>query len=256
MPLADYEGRMATAYDGGRALSPQAVDAWAAAATPWLGPAGGGPVLDLGAGTGRFAGLLARWSGGPVVAVEPTAAMAGRAGAKGLRGVAVVRGGAEAVPLAYGSVRAVWMSQVVHHIDDLDAAAAELARVLRPGGHLLVRGEFAESEGGRRSPNLLYRYWPGAERLTVLLPTRRRVADALAAAGLVEVRHATVAQQTCAGLREFHARQAVRADSLLARLDDADFAAGLAALARDAAAETTPQPVVDELSLLVFRRPG
>ena len=253
MPLADYEGWMATAYDGGRALSPQAEAAWAAAATPWLGAAGGGPVVDLGAGTGRFAGLLAAWSGGPVVAVEPTAAMAERAAAKGLQSVAVVRGGAEAVPLADRSVRAVWMSQVVHHVDDRDRAAAELARVLRPGGHVLLRGEFAEEPGDAGPANALYHYFPAAAALTALLPTRREVTDTLAAAGLAPVHHEAVDQVTCSGLRDLHARMATRADSLLARIDDADFDAGLAALARDAAAETRPQPVIDRLRLLVFR---
>ena len=75
----------------------------------------------------------------------------------------------------------------------------------------------------------------------------------LVAAGLAPVHHQAVDQVTCAGLRELHARMATRADSLLARIDDADFTVGLAVLARDAAAETAPRPVVDRLSLLVFR---
>jgi ubiquinone/menaquinone biosynthesis C-methylase UbiE len=254
MPLADYEGWMATAYDGGRALSPQAETAWAAAATPWL-RSGAGPVLDLGAGTGRFAGLLVAWSGGPVVAVEPTAAMAERAAAKGLPGVTVVRGAAEAVPLVDRSVRAVWMSQVVHHVDDRHRAAVELARILRPGGHVLLRGEYADEPREPRPANALYRYFPAAAALTSLLPTRREVTDTLAAAGLAPVHHEVVDQVTCAGLRDLHARMATRADSLLARIDDTEFDAGLAALARDAAAETSPRPVVDRLSLLVFRAP-
>ena len=47
------------------------------------------------------------------------------------------------------------MSQVVHHVDDRDRAAAELARVLRPGGHVLLRGEFAEEPGDARPANVL-----------------------------------------------------------------------------------------------------
>ena len=110
------------------------------------------------------------WSGGPVVAIEPTAAMAARAAAKGLAGVRVVRGGAEDLPLAPGSVRAVWMSQVVHHVDDLGRAAGELARVVRPGGHVLIRGQMAEDLGDPLP--LLYRYFPAARDLAVALPGR------------------------------------------------------------------------------------
>jgi ubiquinone/menaquinone biosynthesis C-methylase UbiE len=252
MPLADYEGWMAGAYDAGRSLAPEAVAAWAAAARPWLAPPGTGPVVDLGAGTGRFSGHLVAWSGGPVVAIEPTAAMAARAAAKGLAGVRVVRGGAEDLPLAPGSVRAVWMSQVVHHVDDLGRAAGELARVVRPGGHVLIRGQMAEDLGDPRP--LLYRYFPAARDLAVALPGRARVVTVLHAAGFDEVLAATVEQVTAASLREFHDRQATRADSLLASIDDRDFAAGLDALARDAAAEGPPVPVLDRLTLLVLRR--
>lgn len=54
MPRADYDGWMASAYDAGRRLAPGAFEAWGAAARPFLGLRGDGPVLDLGAGTGRF----------------------------------------------------------------------------------------------------------------------------------------------------------------------------------------------------------
>jgi hypothetical protein len=47
-----------------------------------------------------------------------------------------------------------------------------------------------------------------------------------------------------------------RADTGLRLLPDDQFAAGLAALDRDAQAETTSTPVVDRLDLLVLRRSG
>jgi ubiquinone/menaquinone biosynthesis C-methylase UbiE len=45
---------------------------------PWR-PDGGGPVLDVGAGTGQFAAAIAGWFGVRVVAVEPSSGMRGQA---------------------------------------------------------------------------------------------------------------------------------------------------------------------------------
>ena len=257
MPRADYEGWMASAYDAGRRLGPEAFAAWGEAARPYLGPAGeGGAVVDLGAGTGRFSGQLAQWSGALVAAVEPTEAMAALARAKRQPGVRVVRARAESLPLADGSVRAVWLSQVVHHIDDLPAAARDLARVVRPGGHLLLRGELRDAAGLPESGVTLtiYRYFPEADRLARTFPGRELVLGTLSAAGFALVRLTEVAQAVAGSLREFHDRLATRADSTLAAMDDDAFAAGLARLARDAAAEAPPRPVIDTLGFAVLRR--
>ena len=256
MPRADYDGWMASAYDAGRRLAPGAFEAWGAAARPFLGPRGDGPVLDLGAGTGRFSGHLAEWSSAVVVAVEPAVAMATQAKAKDMAGVDVVAGAAESLPLRDRCVRAVWLSQVVHHVDDLDTAALELRRVMQPGGHVLIRGELRQDGVvGASSSNVIYRYFPAAGRVADTFPGRRRVLDAFGAAGFVGVRSTTVSQVTAASLRELQRRIATRADSTLAALDDDTFAAGLEALAREVRAEASPTPVVDRLDFVVLRLP-
>ena len=254
---------MAEAYDAGRGLPPAALDAWRQAAAPYLPATGSrsGLVVDLGGGTGRFSGELARWTGGEVVTVEAAVAMAVRARRKAMPGVTVAVGRAEAIPLRDRSADAVWMSQVVHHLDDLDAAARELRRVLRPGGRLLIRGEFGpDGATGDTRPGLaVYRYFPEASRTAGTFPSRRVVAAALAAAGFADELETSVAQYVAAGLGELHDRLATRADSTLAGIDDAAFAAGLAAIAHDAAAEAArgvPSPVVDRLGFSVFRRAG
>jgi ubiquinone/menaquinone biosynthesis C-methylase UbiE len=256
MPRADYEGWMADAYDAGRGLGPEAYAAWGEATRPYLGEPSGGAVVDLGAGTGRFSGELARWSDGDVVAVEPTAAMAAHARAKRQPGVRVVRARAESLPLADQSVRAVWMSQVLHHVDDLPAAARELARVVRPGGHLLLRGELRGDDGVPQSGTALaiYRYFPEADRVARTFPGRKLLVSTLGEAGFAVVRETEVAQQVAGSLQAFHDRLATRADSTLAAMDDDAFAAGLARLARDAAAEVPPRPIIERLGFAVLER--
>jgi SAM-dependent methyltransferase len=68
-----------------------------------------------------------------------------------------VRGRAERLPFASGSMAMVYSVDVIHHIGNRAAAAAEAYRVLRPGG---VYAIVTDSEGdlARRVP--LARYFP------------------------------------------------------------------------------------------------
>lgn len=103
-----------------------------AAATELL-PTRVGAVLDLGAGTGKFTELLTTRAD-RVIAVEPSAAMLDVLRAK-LADVESIVAGAESIPLPESSVDAVTVAQAFHWFDR-DAACAEIARVLVPGGTL------------------------------------------------------------------------------------------------------------------------
>jgi SAM-dependent methyltransferase len=95
-----------------------------------------GRLLDVGCGEGQVARLAAS-TGLVVVGVDPAMAQLLPARARGA-GPAYVRGEATAVPLATASVDAVVACLVFEHVADLDAAVAEVARVLRPGGRFLL----------------------------------------------------------------------------------------------------------------------
>lgn len=95
----------------------------------------GGPldVLDLGAGTGKLAAMLAAL-GHRVTAVEPDADMLAQL-RRSVPEVTALRGGAEDIPLPDASVHAVLVGQAFHWFDQ-GRALPEIARVLRPGGTL------------------------------------------------------------------------------------------------------------------------
>jgi SAM-dependent methyltransferase len=252
----DYD-RMAADYAEGRVLPPGGMEPWRVAIRRWLPEdrAGWSPALDLGAGTGQFAAAIAGWFGIGVVAVEPSAGMRGQAlRAHPHPGVVWVGGLGERLPLGDGVCAWAWVSTVVHHLDDLDAAAGELRRVLRPGALVLVRQAFP----GRLDGIALYqRYFPGAAGALVTgggLPTVERVAAAFGGAGFGVEGLERVDQVSAPSLAAYRDKVRRRADTGLRLLPDEAFAAGLAALERDAAAETTPAPVVDRLDLLVLRR--
>jgi SAM-dependent methyltransferase len=258
MARVDYD-QMAPDYLKGRALPPEGMAPWRDAIASWLPDAedGRSPVLDLGAGTGQFAAAIAGWFGVEVVAVEPSGGMRDQATrAHPHPDVAWVAGVAERLPLGDGSFAWAWVSTVVHHLDDLDAAAGELRRVLRPRGRVLVRQAFP----GRMDAITLYqRFFPGAGTALVTgggLPSVERVSGAFARAGFRTEALREVAQVSATSLAAYRDKVRLRADTGLKLLPDAQFAAGLAALDRAVEAETTPTPVVDRLDLLVVRRAG
>jgi SAM-dependent methyltransferase len=100
-------------------------------AARWL--EGAGRVLDVGTGEGQIARLAVKGGAGTVLGVDPTWAQLtvarDRAG-----GPVYARGAAAALPCRSGAVDAVVACLVFEHIDDVDEAIAEVARVLRPGG--------------------------------------------------------------------------------------------------------------------------
>jgi SAM-dependent methyltransferase len=121
-------GRASDAYGRGRPGWPEhALDGIPVPATAC--------VLDLGAGTGKLTRVLAaRYA--RVVAVEPVVSMRALIGRE-VPSAEVLDGHAEDIPLAALSVDAVFVAQAFHWFAT-DAAVAEIARVLRPGGVLAL----------------------------------------------------------------------------------------------------------------------
>ena len=102
-------------------------------------------ALEIGAGTGYFSlNLMAGGTIGRLTATDIApgmlAALQANAERLGLD-VKTVRTDAEQLPFADESFDLVLGHAVLHHLPDLDRAAAELARVLRPGGSVVFCGE-------------------------------------------------------------------------------------------------------------------
>lgn len=89
-------------------------------------------VLDLGAGEGQIARLAAQTSTS-VIGVDPTWAQVSEAVVRG-GGPAYAVGDAGGLPFVDGSFDAVVACLVFEHIDPLEPAISEVARVLQPGG--------------------------------------------------------------------------------------------------------------------------
>ncbi|GAB4532263.1 MAG: hypothetical protein Fur0018_20770 [Anaerolineales bacterium] len=94
-----------------------------------------GLLLDVGGGTGRVAAALAPHTAG-VLVVDESLAMLRQAAEK--TGLLPLAGRAEALPFPDETFPRLLIVDAWHHLADHDRAAAELWRILAPGGLLLI----------------------------------------------------------------------------------------------------------------------
>jgi SAM-dependent methyltransferase len=99
----------------------------------------GHDVVDIGAGPGFLAAEMAAavTPGGRVFAVDPSESMRAIARSR-TAPIEIVDGSAEALPLPDRSVDVAVATQVLEYVADLPGALAEIRRVLRPGGRVLL----------------------------------------------------------------------------------------------------------------------
>jgi ubiquinone/menaquinone biosynthesis C-methylase UbiE len=128
LPPARSFGSVADAYDRGRPTYPRDAAAWLTAEQPLT-------VLELAAGTGKLTEQLVAL-GHDVHATEPDAAMLDVLQRR-LPDVRASLTGAEDIPASDSSYDVVVVAQAFHWFDH-ERALPEIARVLKPGGHLAI----------------------------------------------------------------------------------------------------------------------
>lgn len=128
-------------------------------------------LLDIGTGTGRVLELLAprvRQALG-IDASKSMLALA-RSRLSGISHCGVRLGDMYRLPLADRSYDIVVLQMVLHHAEDPDGAVAEAARVLAPGGRLLII-DLAEHDRADLTGKLAHR-WPGFADAAISRMTR------------------------------------------------------------------------------------
>jgi ubiquinone/menaquinone biosynthesis C-methylase UbiE len=253
MRPVDYDDQQHLVYAKARALSAEALAEWMrvfARLAPTRRPL---TVLDLGSGTGRFTPGLAGTFGGPVHGVEPSAKMREVASRDAAHpAVTYLAGSAGAIPLPAESCDLVLLYLVWHHVPDQAAAVAEIARVLRPGGRVLIRSAFTD-----RMPDLLwYRWFPAARTVDEqVFPRLDELVELSGRAGLEFVTVDRTDAVIAPDIATYADRLRLRGSSTFERLTETEIEAGFAALDAAVAAAGGNGPVVEESDVLVLQRP-
>jgi len=139
-----------------------------------LGMGRGSAVLDAGCGRANHSAILAETCGVTVVGLDPVrnCLSAGQAGHPRCAeptsrlpprmpsrqgGVALLQGRLESMPFHDAAFDLIWSRTVLVHVHDLAGGLAECARVLKPGGVMLVETSVATGLMEPREAATLYR---------------------------------------------------------------------------------------------------
>jgi len=127
-----------------------------------LGDLHGKRIADVGCGKGRFASLV-RDRGASVYALDLAEAMLARV----QPGIHRCAASMTALPLATGSCDGAYATESLEHAIDIPGAVAELCRIVRPGGRIVIIDKNAEAWGRLETPE--WERWFGRTELEQLL---------------------------------------------------------------------------------------
>lgn len=223
-PKADYSA-IARSYDAGRRLPDGTMSSWVELIRDRGKISPGSLCLDLGCGTGRFAIPIAEHTSASVVGADLSAEMLAEARAKpGAEHVRWVQCDAQSPAFADDSFQCVFMSLLLHHVDDIDGVVRESRRILRPGGVLLIRT--SGHDDLHTMP--VYHFFPRALEIDVKrLPEIGVLEESLGRAGFRSVRHEKVEQQLVTSVRAYLDKMVRKNISSLTFLSDEEFAEGI-----------------------------
>jgi ubiquinone/menaquinone biosynthesis C-methylase UbiE len=114
-----------------------------------LGDVSGKRVADVGCGKGRFARIVKeRYPDSSVIALDLAEAMLAHVP----RDIPAVAATMTALPLRSASMDAAYATESLEHAVDIPVAVAELARIVKPGGRIVIIDKSARAWGRLETP--------------------------------------------------------------------------------------------------------
>jgi len=130
----------------------------------YFGDLNGKRVLDIGCGKGRFARVLSeRYPRASMIGFDLAEAMLQHLPA----GVSACAGSMTALPFRAEAFDCVYATESLEHAVEIDLAVAEICRVVRPGGRIVIIDKDARQWGRLKTPE--WEKWFGRKELEKLL---------------------------------------------------------------------------------------
>jgi ubiquinone/menaquinone biosynthesis C-methylase UbiE len=238
-------------YDFSRAMPDESLALWMGKLLENVPAADINSILDLGGGTGRFAGALQQAYACPVTVIDPSEAMLEQGRSHGIGGVNWICATAEKIPLPSGSVDMVWMSQVFHHLEDKAGALHEISRVLSSGGCLVIRNGTLETD----EVLVWMKLFPEAMDIErTKIPYRADIIKTVGGQGFKLVASMEVMQRFAVSYHEYYEKIRARGLSVLISISDESFNWGLVKFKEWTEKQPQNKPVYEPVDLFVFRK--
>jgi ubiquinone/menaquinone biosynthesis C-methylase UbiE len=130
----------------------------------YFGDLNGKRVLDVGCGKGRFARVLReRYPGTSIAGFDLAEAMLQHVP----EGVSACAGSMTALPFRSSAFDCVYATESLEHAVQIDVAVAEMCRVAKPGGRIVIIDKNASAWGRLKTPE--WEKWFGQKELEKLL---------------------------------------------------------------------------------------
>jgi ubiquinone/menaquinone biosynthesis C-methylase UbiE len=130
----------------------------------YFGDLSGKRVLDAGCGKGRFARVLAEgYPRASIVALDLAEAMLRHVP----EGIGACAGSMTALPFPDGVFDCAYATESLEHAVDIEGAVAELCRVVRPGGRIVIIDKNSKQWGRLKTPE--WEKWFGRKELEKML---------------------------------------------------------------------------------------
>lgn len=191
-------------------------------------PLDGKTILDFGCGTGNFTYAIKKLTTADIYGLEPSDGMKEKALTKGLD---VRCGDHSSIPFEDKFFDFIYMTDVIHHVPDIEMMFSEFMRVLKPGGIVCIL-----TESHRQIET---RFWVKYFPATVAVEKKRYpdipdIIKAAANAGLEKYKVVnTDADNKITISKDFIKLVENKGFSMFRLIDEADYRTGLVAIKKD-----------------------
>lgn len=246
------ESTIPAIYSKSRQLPSETMNLWLRAIQDRIAP----PIdtiLDLGCGEGRFSIPLASTFHATVYGIDPSWKMLSIAHTRdtGFTQVRYLRGSGEHLPLRDDQTSMVFMSMVLHHLENVETTIEEIRRIVSQNGYVVIRQTTHEDI---QECDFL-RFFPTAQQFDLhRMPTEAEIITQFTAQGFQLISSSIVEQVFAQDYHEYYEKISLRGLSGLTVISDEEFDTGLGRLKQFCEQQPQNVKVWEQMHLFVFQQ--